>query len=111
MNGNKFTTNQILEKKNGRSCEGADFSWWSSIVSRTLLKLIRVTDNFPTPKRRLSIRRKVNPTSHGSREGPRSEALRSSPRIATSRFEMQQLQGAISEGVAHYAYYYDVLAN
>jgi hypothetical protein len=35
MNGNKFATGQILEKT-GRSCEGADFSWLSSKVSRTL---------------------------------------------------------------------------
>ena len=35
MNGNKFATSQIL-KKTGRSCEGADFSWLSSKVSRTL---------------------------------------------------------------------------
>jgi hypothetical protein len=35
MNGNKFATGQIL-KKTGRSCEGADFSWLSSKVSRTL---------------------------------------------------------------------------
>jgi ABC-type phosphate transport system auxiliary subunit len=35
MNGNKFATDQTL-KKTGRSCEGADFSWLSSKVSRTL---------------------------------------------------------------------------
>jgi hypothetical protein len=35
-NGNKFATGQIVEKP-GRSCEGADFSWLSSKVSRTLL--------------------------------------------------------------------------
>ena len=34
-NGDKFATGQILEKT-GRSCEGADFSWLSSKVSRTL---------------------------------------------------------------------------
>jgi hypothetical protein len=34
--------------KTGRSCEGADFSWLSSKVSQTLLKLIRVTDHCPT---------------------------------------------------------------
>jgi hypothetical protein len=31
INGNKFTTGQILEKT-GRSCEGVDFSWLSSKV-------------------------------------------------------------------------------
>jgi hypothetical protein len=36
MNGNKFATDQILKKKTSRSCEGADFSWSSSKVSRTL---------------------------------------------------------------------------
>jgi hypothetical protein len=35
MNGNKFATDQILGKT-GRSCEGADSSWLSSKVSRTL---------------------------------------------------------------------------
>ena len=35
INGNKFATSQILEKTGG-SCEGADFSWLSSKVSRTL---------------------------------------------------------------------------
>jgi hypothetical protein len=35
MNGNKFATGQIL-KKTGGSCEGVDFSWLSSKVSRTL---------------------------------------------------------------------------
>jgi ABC-type phosphate transport system auxiliary subunit len=35
MNGNKFATGQIL-KKTSRSCEGVDFSWLSSEVSRTL---------------------------------------------------------------------------
>jgi hypothetical protein len=35
VNGNKLATGQILEKT-GRSCEWADFSWWSSKVSRTL---------------------------------------------------------------------------
>ena len=35
INGNKFATNQILEKTS-RSCEGADFSWLSSKNSRTL---------------------------------------------------------------------------
>jgi hypothetical protein len=35
IKGNKFATGQILEKT-GRSCEGADFSWLSSKVSRTL---------------------------------------------------------------------------
>jgi hypothetical protein len=34
MNVNKFTTGQILEKP-VESCEGADFSWLSSKVSRT----------------------------------------------------------------------------
>ena len=34
--GNKFATGEIL-KKIGRSCEGADFSWLSSKVSRTLV--------------------------------------------------------------------------
>jgi hypothetical protein len=36
MNGNKFATGQIL-KKTGRSCEGVDFSWLNSKVSRTLI--------------------------------------------------------------------------
>jgi ABC-type phosphate transport system auxiliary subunit len=36
MNSNKFATGQIL-KKTGRSCEGADFSWLSSKVFRTLV--------------------------------------------------------------------------
>jgi hypothetical protein len=36
MNGNKFATGQIL-KTTGRKCEGADFSWLSSKVSRTLI--------------------------------------------------------------------------
>jgi hypothetical protein len=35
INGNRFVSGQIL-KKSGRSCEGADFSWLSSKVSRTL---------------------------------------------------------------------------
>jgi hypothetical protein len=35
INGNKFATGQI-RKKTGTSCEGADFSWLSSKVSRTL---------------------------------------------------------------------------
>jgi hypothetical protein len=35
INGNKFATGEILGKP-GRSCEGADFSWLSSKVSRTL---------------------------------------------------------------------------
>ena len=35
MNGNKFATGQILDAT-GRSCEGADFSWSSLKVSRTL---------------------------------------------------------------------------
>ena len=38
MNGNKFATGQIL-KKTGRSCEGADFSWLSSKISRTMLQM------------------------------------------------------------------------
>ena len=29
MNANKFATGEILGTT-GRSCEGADFSWWSS---------------------------------------------------------------------------------
>jgi hypothetical protein len=33
---NKFATGQILEKPVRRTCEGADFSWSSSKVSRTL---------------------------------------------------------------------------
>jgi hypothetical protein len=37
INGKKFAAGQIL-KKIGRSCEGADFSWLSSKVSRTLLQ-------------------------------------------------------------------------
>jgi hypothetical protein len=41
INGNKFATGQIL-KKNGRSCEGADFSWLSSKVSRTLKQMINI---------------------------------------------------------------------
>ena len=36
MNGNKFATGQILSKTD-RSCEGADFSWLSSKVSRILV--------------------------------------------------------------------------
>jgi hypothetical protein len=36
MNGNKFATGQILQET-GRSCEGADFSWLSAKVSRTLV--------------------------------------------------------------------------
>ena len=36
INGNKFATGQIL-KETGRSCEGADFSWLTSKVSRTLV--------------------------------------------------------------------------
>ena len=36
INDNKFTTGQIL-KKTGRSCEGADFRWLSSKISRTLV--------------------------------------------------------------------------
>jgi hypothetical protein len=36
MNGNKFATGQILKKPH-RSCEGADFSWLTLKVSRTLL--------------------------------------------------------------------------
>jgi hypothetical protein len=36
INGNKFATGQIL-KKTLWSCEGTDFSWLSSKVSRTLL--------------------------------------------------------------------------
>ena len=39
MNDNKFATGQIL-KKPSRSWEGADFSWLSSKVSRTLPLLI-----------------------------------------------------------------------
>ena len=35
INGNKFASDQI-RRKTGRSCEGADFSWLSSKVSRTL---------------------------------------------------------------------------
>ena len=38
-NGNKFATGQILKKKPGRSCEGAEFSWLSSKVTRTLLPI------------------------------------------------------------------------
>jgi hypothetical protein len=30
MDGSKFATGQIMEKKTGRSCKGADFSWLSS---------------------------------------------------------------------------------
>jgi hypothetical protein len=37
INGNKFATGQILGKT-GRSCEGADFSWLSPKVFRTLSK-------------------------------------------------------------------------
>ena len=36
MNGNKFATGQILEKP-VEVVKGADFSRWSSKVSRTLL--------------------------------------------------------------------------
>ena len=32
-------------EKTSRSCEGADFSWLSSKVSRTLLHLAQLTDN------------------------------------------------------------------
>jgi hypothetical protein len=46
MNGNKFATGQILEKKTGRSCQGPDFSWLSSKVSQTLVGNTRVLDNF-----------------------------------------------------------------
>jgi hypothetical protein len=35
MNGNKFATNQIVEKP-VEVVKGADFSWWSSKVSWTL---------------------------------------------------------------------------
>jgi hypothetical protein len=38
MNGNKFATGQIL-KIPGRSCEGADYSWLSSKVSRTVINV------------------------------------------------------------------------
>ena len=37
MNGNKFATSQILEKP-VEIVEGADFSWLSSKVTRTLLR-------------------------------------------------------------------------
>jgi hypothetical protein len=37
MNGNKFATEQIVKKTGRRSCEGADFSWLSSEIFRTLL--------------------------------------------------------------------------
>jgi hypothetical protein len=37
INGNKFATGHQILGKTGRSCEGADFSWLSSKVSRTLL--------------------------------------------------------------------------
>jgi hypothetical protein len=36
MNGNKFATGQILRKPEDVVIEGADFSWLSSKVSRTL---------------------------------------------------------------------------
>ena len=42
IKGNKFATGQIL-KKPVESCEGADFSWLSSKVSRTVTKTANVT--------------------------------------------------------------------
>ena len=41
INDNKFATGQIL-KKTGRNCEGVDYSWLSSKVSRTLNMTLRV---------------------------------------------------------------------
>jgi hypothetical protein len=41
IDGNKFaTTGQILQKT-GRSCEGTDFSWLNSKVSRRQLAITR----------------------------------------------------------------------
>jgi hypothetical protein len=41
INGNKFATGEIL-KKTGRSCEGVDFSWLNSKVSRTLFLVVLI---------------------------------------------------------------------
>ena len=46
INGNKFATGQILEKTS-RSCEGADFSWLSSKVSRNLQCASQFADVVP----------------------------------------------------------------
>jgi ABC-type phosphate transport system auxiliary subunit len=48
VNGNKFATDEIVEKT-VRSCEGTDFSWLSSKFSRTLPQIptlaVRITEH------------------------------------------------------------------
>ena len=48
INGNKFATGQI--EKTGRSCEGADFSWLSSKISRPLILQLHNTKVFDNTK-------------------------------------------------------------
>jgi hypothetical protein len=43
--------NQPNIGKTGRSCEGADFSWLSSKVSRTLFRVLELQTKVPTMQR------------------------------------------------------------
>jgi hypothetical protein len=40
LNERQQVDNQWNPEKTGRSCEGADLSWWSSKVSQTLVVMV-----------------------------------------------------------------------